>query len=449
MILVVLTVFLVVVLLLIGILLQTSKHKNKFDKAKESFQAGRYEDALKLFGELYAKDQGNRLYNWFTGQCYENMRNYELALVEYNKVALTTTFEPPLNEMEVHERIAQLNLKIGNVKNAYQEFQTVISLSPEHAEAYYYIGIMSRNKGELQKGLEYFEKAVRYKKQYPEAYFELGRVHYLLNHSDKAKRALSQAISLNPGLSEAHFYYGLALENDHVYNKSIEEFQKACKDDRFTFDACVHLASIYIALSELESPKEYFEKALEHGTTDIEALLDAKYRYANFLVQSGDLNKAMTLWNEIVSIKPHFRDVDNRLQVYGEISKSSNLTRFMTSLKGDFLSTGREICGILNFRVETFDNQKDDFIEFTGTYKTAREDQPAVLHLARWTNPVGEIPVRELLERMAEKSATRGIFITSSSFTDKAHDLSRMRPLVLIEREKLEGLLEKTYTNIE
>jgi tetratricopeptide (TPR) repeat protein len=448
MIIVLLIVLLLVVFIFVGVLFQTKGHRNRLDRAKEHFQAGRYDEALKLFGELAAKDTGNRLYNWFIGQCYEHMQSYELALVEYNKVALSTTFEHPLDEVDVHEKIALLTMKIGNVKAAYQEFQTVISLAPERGEAYYYLGVMSKNKGELQKGVEYFEKAVRFKKQFPEGYLELGKVHYLLNHNEKAKRSLAQAISQNPGLSEAHYYYGLALENDRVYNKSIEEFQKALADDRFKFDAYLRLAAIYVSLGETDTPKEYFEKALEHGTTEIEALLDAKYDYAHFLIQSGDLNRAMSLWNEIVTIKPHYRDVETKLQVYGEISKSKNLTRFMTSFKHDFLKTGKELCGIIGFRIESYNNQKDDFLEFIGVYRSAREESSAVLHLARWTTQVGEIPIRELLERMVEKGATRGLFITSSSFTEKAHELSRMRPLILMEKDKLEEILEKVYSEI-
>lgn len=63
----------------------------------------------------------------------------------------------------------------------------------------------------------------------------------------------------------------------------------------------------------------------------------------------------------------------------------------------------------------------------------------------RWTNPVGEIPVRELLDRMAEEGATKGIFITSSRFSEKAQDLSKIRPLLLVEREQLETMLSKVY----
>jgi tetratricopeptide (TPR) repeat protein len=448
MIVVLLVIFLVAILIFAGVFLQTKGHRNRLDRAKDHFQAGRYEEALKLFQELAAKDTGNRLYNWFCGQCYEHTQSWELALVEYNKVALSTTFEQPLDEVDVHEKIALLNMKIGNVKAAYQEFQTVITLAPERGEAYYWLGVMSKNKGELQKGVEHFDKAVRFKKLFPEGYLELGKVHYLLNHNDKAKRALAQSIAQSPNLSEAHFYYGLALENDRVYNKSIEEFQKALVDDRLKFDSYVHLARIYMSLGEIDTPREYFEKALEHGSDDIDALLEAKYDFAHYLVQTGDLNRAMGVWNEIASIKPHYRDIDNRLQVYGEISKSKNLTRFITSLKHDFLKTGKEMCGILGFRIESFDNRKDDFIEFVGTYRSAREESPAVLQLARWTTQVGEIPVRELLERMVEKGASRGIFIASSTFTEKAHELSRMRPLVLMERDKLEEILEKVYSEI-
>jgi len=435
----------VIVFIVLAVVLQSAQHKSKFQKAQQYLQSGRLDEAMRSLNELALKDPSNRVYNWYIGQCFEKMKNYEMALVEYNKVALSTRFEEPISEVELHKRIALLNLKLGNVKTAFQEFQTVISLDPQNAETYYYLGTMSKNKGELQRGVDYFDKAVRCRKEYPEAYLELGKLHYFLNHFDKAKRALLQAISQNADLSEAHFYYGLALENDRAYDKSIEELRRSGRDERFAFDSFSHLGSIYIALADTGTARECFEKAIELGTSNVESLLDAKYKYADFLIQTGELNRAMKLWNEIISIRPRYRDVESKLQVYDEISKSKNLTRFITSLRSDFISTGREICRLLNFRVDSHESSKDDFVEFVGTYRIGREESPCVLHLARWTNPVGEIPLRELLERMVETGALKGIFVTASHFSEKAQDISRIRPLVLVERERLEQLLERIY----
>jgi tetratricopeptide (TPR) repeat protein len=446
MLMVILLVVIILIVAVMGIFLQSTKGKKRIEGALSLFNAGKYKEALDLFQGLYARDAGNKALNWYMGQCYENLQNYELALVEYNKASLSTIFNPPLDEVEIHKRIAMVNLELGNVKKSYQELQIVCSLDPRDGDSYYLLGVLAKNNGELQKGLEYLDKAIRYKKDYPEAYLEHGKINYLLNHADKAKRALAQAVALNPGLSEAHYYYALLLEKDRVYQKSIDEFQLAAEDERFRFDSLVHTALVYMAQNDKENTLATFERAFSEGSTSAENLLDAKYTYANFLIQEGDLAGAMKTWEDILAQDALYRDVSSKVQIYGEIFKSESLTRFVTSPKQEFVTTGQEICRLLRMKVENFRVHQNDLIEYVGSFRSGREEPACVVHVTRWTNQVGEIPVRELLERVVEEGAGKGVFITSSNFTEAAHNLAKIRPLELIEREKLEELLSKVYT---
>ncbi len=445
MVMVILFILFVILIALLGFFLQTSKTDKKLEKANNLYKFEKYKEALELFQELYSKESGNKLYNWYIGQCYEKLKNYELALVEYNKASLSTKFIPPLNEAEVHKRIALANLELGNVNKAYREFQIVTTLNPQNPDAYFYLGVMAKNKGELQKGVEFFEKAFQYKKDYPEAYFEHGKLNYLLMHTDKAKKSLLEAINQDPDLYEAHYYYGIILEKDKVYQKSMDEFLLALRDDRFKFDSYVHLGSIYMALSDKDSAFDIFEKALAVGTVNKESLLDAKYKYADYLVQERDLNRALKLWQEIYSQDDRYKDVESKIQIYGDISKSENLTRFFTSLKQDFIKTGYTLCKLLRVKVENYNFQKNDLLEFIGTSRLGRDDIICVMHMVRWTSLVGEIPVRELIDSVVERGASKGIFVTATYFSEKAHGLSKIRPLELIERERLEQLLSKVY----
>ncbi len=444
-----LIVVLFIVIAIIGVILiyfmQTSQNRKRIERALELFKTERYREALALFQELYAKDSGNKLYNWYIGQCYEYLDNYELALVEYNKASLSTTFDPPLDEVEIHKRIALVNLELGNLNRAYQEFQIVTTLDTKNAEAYFYLGTLAKNKGELQKGVEFFEKAYRHRREYPEAYLEHGKLNLMLNHTEKAKRSFLQAINQNPDLNESHFQYAVVLEKDKVYQKSIDEFQLAIRDERFKFDSFVHLANIHMALSESETAFNYFEEALAEGTADSNSLLEAKYEYANYLIQHGEINKALTLWNAVYSQDAHFRDVENKIDVYSEISKSGNLTRLMTSTKEEFLKIGQTLCALLHIKTDHYKITKNDLIEFIGNQRSGRDDIACVLYFVKWTTQVGELQVRELLEKVVDEGALKGIFVTTTHFSDKALNLAKIRPLELIERERLEGLLTKIF----
>jgi len=442
------TFFIILLILFIvftGVFVLKAQTKNKLERALKWLQTGEYENAMKLFKELAGKNPSNTLYNWYIGLCYENLRNYELALVELNKASLSTTFKPPLYEADIHERIAYINMEIGNEEKAAQEFRVVTSLNPQHEDAYYNLGIIARNRDELQKGVEYFNKAVQYKQDFPRAWLELGKLSFQLTHYDKARKSFLKAITGDPDLIEAHFYYALLLEKDRSFKKGIEEFSLALQDDRFTFDSYVHLGSIYMELSDEDRAFHFFEKALEIGTQNAQEMIEFKYKYANFLVSSGDIKKALTLWKEVQAAQEGYKDIESKLKIYGEVSRSENLTRFITASKQDFLNTGKALCEILGIKVEKYKFGKDNFIEFKGSSPLVRGEGSCIIYLARWTGRVGEMPVRELLERMSEENALKGIFITSSNFSDVALNLSMTRPLELIGKDKLEKILSKVY----
>jgi tetratricopeptide (TPR) repeat protein len=429
--------------IIIGVLFFKARQRRKYDKAEVLYKNGRYEVAFKLFQELLAKNPRNKIYHWKLGLCYEQLGNYEMALVEFNKLALSTSFDSFLKEVDIHKKIASLNLKIDNMDKAWKEFHIVVSIDPENAESFYHLGLIAVKRSEQQKAVDYFEKACHYREQFPEAWLELGKVYLKLNYYEKAKSSLINAISQRPSLTEAHFYYALVLENERSYKQSIDEFQYVIDDDRFKFHSLVRLGNIYIALNNKEMACNNFENALRIGSTDVKELVEAKYQYANYLVDCGNINKALKLWKEIDSIQFNYKDVRSKINIYGEINKSTILTRFITMTKKDFIEVSKALCSILHVNIEKANTEKKDFIEFFGTFRVGREETACIVDIARWINQVGEIPVRELLEKMSDRGAAKGIFVTSCNYTQKALDLSNIRPVELIDRERLEHMLEK------
>lgn len=441
-----LIVVLILTLGVVAVVLINAQQKSRKEKALTHLKNGEYSDAMRLYTEMYKRNPNDKTLNWYIGLCHENLGNQELALVEYNKVALSMVFLPPLNEAEVHERIAMINARLGNLEKATHEFRIVTALDPNHANALYQLGIIERDSGEPQRAITSLNKAVRADDSFVQAYVELGKLNYNLNYLERAKKALRRAVQLDHFLSETHYYYALTLEKMRNFKESIEEFQIALKDNRYAFDSYAHLGHIYIEMSNAVQAFENFEKALELGTDNPEKIVELKYDYANYLVRAGELNRALKLWKEVQAVSPEFKDTAQKIEIYGEVGRSENLTRLMTSSKQDFLAAGLSLCRILRIRVEKHKFGMEDFVEFTGGMRQEREDVTVIVHFARWTSQVGEIPVRDLLERMTEENAAKGCFITTSLFSAKAMKHAKVRPINLIDRHKLEEMLVKVYS---
>ena len=441
-----LIVVLLLTLVVVTFVLVNAQRKSRRDKALAHLQNGEYSDAMKIFAEMYKRSPNDKTLNWYIGLCHENMGNQELALVEYNKVALSTAFLPPLNEAEVHERIAMINLRIGNLEKAAHEFRIVIALEPNHVNALYQLGIIERDSGEPQKAITTLNRVVKANDSFVQAHLELGKLNYNLNYLERAKKSLRRAVQLEESMGEARYYYALTLEKMRNFKEAIEEFHVVGKDKAFTFDAHAHLGYIYIEMSNAVQAFENFEKALDIGSKDSKKIIALKYDYANYLVSSGELNRALTLWKEVHAASPEYKDTAEKIEIYGEVGRSENLTRLMTSSKQDFLAAGMALCRQLRIHVEKHKFGKENFVEFIGSMRQGREDATVVVHFARWTSQVGEIPVRELLERMTDETAVKGFFITTSLFSAKAMKHAKVRPINLFDRHRLEEMLTKVYS---
>jgi tetratricopeptide (TPR) repeat protein len=441
-----LIVVLILTLVAVAFVLVNAQRRSRREKALAHLNNGEYTDAMKIFTEMYKRSPNDKTLNWYIGLCHENLGNPELALVEYNKVALSTAFLPPLNEAEVHERIAMINLRIGNMEKAAHEFRIVTALEPNHVNALYHLGIIERDSGDPQKAITTLNRAVRADDSFALAHMELGKLNYGLNYLERAKKALKRAVQLDQSSSESRFYYALTLEKMRNFKEAIEEFQILVKERDYAFDSYAHLGHIYMEMSNAVQAFENFEKALEIGNKDPEKISELKYDYANYLVSSGELNRALTLWKEVQSVTPDYKDTAEKIEIYGEVGRSENLTRLMTSSKQDFLAAGLSLCRQLRIHVEKHKFGKENFVEFTGEMRQGREDVTVIVQFARWTSQVGEIPVRELLERMTEENAAKGYFITTSLFSAKAQKHAKVRPLNLIDRHKLEEMLTKVYS---
>jgi hypothetical protein len=80
-------------------------------------------------------------------------------------------------------------------------------------------------------------------------------------------------------------------------------------------------------------------------------------------------------------------------------------------------------------------------VEAQSKWRNARKI-PKLLRFLRTTEPIDESAVRSLHEEMKQLNVTRGIILTSSSFSRLALEFAESRPIELIGKEKLLELLK-------
>ena len=118
--------------------------------------------------------------------------------------------------------------EIGNHDQAIIAYNKVISLKPDHAEAYSNMSVSLQEQGKLNEAVEACKKAILFNPNYAKAYFNMGIALKNQGKLDEALDAYNKSISLNPNHPEIYSNIGVVLQDlgklDHAlnaYNKAL------------------------------------------------------------------------------------------------------------------------------------------------------------------------------------------------------------------------------------
>lgn len=129
------------------------------------------------------------------------IKNQEIFLEKINKVILEN---------------AHLDLKAGRFKIAQKGTEKYLALKPNDAKAYYLLGEIFRQRGEvgdIEKAKEHYQKSISIDPFYPEPHKGIGLIYYKQGEKLLAKKSLELYLSLSRNASDRSY---------------IEEYIKQC-----------------------------------------------------------------------------------------------------------------------------------------------------------------------------------------------------------------------------
>jgi Flp pilus assembly protein TadD len=104
----------------------------------------------------------------------------------------------------------------GRLGEAVGVFRRVVDLDPDRADAYFHLGIVFEEQGQLAEARKYLEEGLR-RQTRQEIFTILGSVQRRSGDMAAAERAYRRSLEMNEGDDEAHLGLGLVLkESDPV-----------------------------------------------------------------------------------------------------------------------------------------------------------------------------------------------------------------------------------------
>ena len=280
--------------------------------------------------ERYYGLDNKSVYRDFTGFAYANNQDQLLQRasdstasedsVTYNSVVKIFTYIRA-NEMA----------KQGEYKGAIRDYDRVIEIDPDFADAYYNRGVAKVRLKEFKGAVEDFTEAIKLKPDDIFCYLNRGVVKNQLEEFKGAIEDFNEAIKLDSDYVYSYINRGIAKAKLDEHKEAIKDFTEAIKlksdDAEFYFNRGIAKAE----LGEHKEAVEDFDKAIKLKPDDAEFYSnrgESHKELGNTRQSAEDFTKAEELRRKAMSkVHPEkLRDIKNRLKnSYCAICKSEEL----------------------------------------------------------------------------------------------------------------------------
>lgn len=149
-----------------------------------------------------------------------------------------------------------------------------IKRNPNHADLHYRLGLLLRNRGQVEDAVASFQQAVQINPAYMKAMIKLGLALSELDRIEEAVEVLKQAVDVRPDYLDLHYQLGLLFVQRHQFEMAVEHFDRAASGNptNVAFQANLALAlqnmglidraqATWQLVTEIAPESEYAEQA--------------------------------------------------------------------------------------------------------------------------------------------------------------------------------------------
>ena len=439
-------VFLIIVTILALFLFSTYFFPRKLEEIAQMIAKGQTKLAIKKLEEVLLKDDGDAFAHYLLGEAYRKEKNLQYAVLEYRQVVKLGHFSEKINEVEVHEKLAEIfktQKKMGEAKN---EYLLLTKIDSNNFQNYYELGVLFFNANLPDKAIPYFKKCISLNNKHDESYYYLGQLHYRTGANDDARRSFIEAIKLNPSNSKSHYFLGLVLRSQGDHEWAVKEFEIAQKDESIKTKCFLAKGTCHLEKQAYPKAVVEFERGLKFTKKGSDTELNIRYFLASAHESMRDMQSAISQWEKISAYNANFRDVAQKLRQNAEFRQDDRIKDFMIASLANFEHTCRKIVEAMELEVQMVKVLSDTDIEVIATEidkgRLNTRQQNRLMRFIRTTTSIREDFLRKLYESMRKKNTQRIVVVTTGDFSGGAGDFANTRPIELFGKSQLVDLLK-------
>ncbi len=442
-----------VVFFLMLFVLKSVLSPKKISKIQKDLKAGKYASAIKGAKALISKNPRDSEARYLLGKAYLADKKPELAFIEFKTLNKTAVFKNPATEIEFRDSIADLYLKFQQPDEALNEYILLNKKDPKNPKYYFKAGELYESKDMSDQALTYFRKTIEIDSRYAQAYASMGLLLFKAKQIPEAEKAIATALKLDPENSETLYYQGRILRGKKDYARALASFEKAARKQEIRTKCFLERGCCYLEASGTEKAIFEFTRAIKFSKlASSPETLYARYLLADCYEKQRDFDKAIEQWEAISAVKPKFRDVAQKLSEYSDLRTNDRMKEYLTLVKDEFFQMCRSITEqYFDYPVQAVKEIKIGCsilaVEKGSEQWLNTRKKPQLLIFSRESETITEQFLRSVHEEMKKQGVVTAHIITSSGFSRDAMAFAENRPFDLIDKQKLEKIMEKVKFN--
>jgi tetratricopeptide (TPR) repeat protein len=273
-------------------------------KALAYSQAGRRQDAERLYCEILRRDPANADALHLLGLLYLETGQAQQAA---GLVSLAIQQQPDVPFF--YNTLGNAFRGLGKAEQARVCFRKAIALKPDFAEALTNLGCALEEIGEAGEAIACHRRAASIQPNSAEIHGNLGNALRSEGQADAALAEYTVAIRLNPGFAQLWINRGNVFFDREEFFKAEEHYRQAVRLDPRLPAAQSNLGSALSQLGQLTEAEEWCRKALEAAPGDPLA----QCNLASVLVMRGRAEPAAELCLRALASKPDMPEAHTNL----------------------------------------------------------------------------------------------------------------------------------------
>ncbi|MFP4375641.1 MAG: tetratricopeptide repeat protein [Spirochaetales bacterium] len=401
---------------------------------------------IKAAKQLIAKDSRNADAHYILGLAYDQENKQELALMELKTVNQIGNFEGLVQEVPFRKKIAELYAKFNQPEEALKEYLLLLKRDPNNADYYVAVADIFEERNRSEKAVQYYRKAVELAPGNGKARAKLGLLLYRGKRPVEARAELEAAVRLQADNYEAWYYIGKILKDNKDCIAAMSALEKASRDPALKVKCLIERAGCLINTGHLDRAISELNRAASLADPSSNEALYARYFLAHCHEKLRHIEQAVEEWEAIYTVKPNFKDVAEKLSKYQELRTDDRVKDYLTVGEDEFVQMCKKITQTMGLTVRDAQTVRGG-VDVTGAESTSKwrnaRAMPKLIRFLRTADIVDESTVRSMLDDMKQQSVTRGVLVSSSTFSRLAQDYAESRPVDLFAKDKLQSLLQQ------